>query len=134
MLFPLEKIIFKKISLRKLSYITPIYYFILVVVSVSICWFLINSLGIGNIWFFTFALSCCFVPYNYMLQAEQAKTGKIGILTNVVNNYSVLGYIIFGLIMNFTSISIVWAYVVLIVIGVFLLNGLPERLRTDMNI
>lgn len=133
-LFPLEKIVFKKINPEKLSYITPAYYFILVILSVSLCWFFINSAAIGNFWFFLFALSCCFVPYNYMLQGEQSRTGKVGILTNVVNSYSVFGYIAFGLIMNFTSLPIIWAYLILVVLGIFLLNGLPKRFRVEMSI
>ena len=134
LLFPLEKTIFKKIHPFKLSYVTPIYYFILVVISISLSWFLINSEDIGNVWFFLFALSCCFVPYSYMLQGEQAKTGRVGVLTSVINNYSVLGYLIFGSIMNFTSVPIIWAYLVLIGFGAFLLNGLPKKLRVEMSI
>jgi len=84
-------------------------------------------------WIFLFAFSCCYVPYSYMLQKEQAVSGKISILTNSTNNYSVLGYLLFGILMNFTSISIFWSYGLIILLGLFLLNGLPSRIQREEN-
>ena len=132
-IFPLEKFIVKKLSFKTLSYLTPIIYFILVVASITLSWKLINSNASGNFWIFLFAFSCCYVPYNYMLQGEQAKSGKAGILTNATNNYSVLGYLLFGILMNFTSIGILWSYSLLIVLGLILLNGLSSRIRSEIG-
>ena len=66
-----------------------------------------------------------------MLQGEQAKSGKIGILTNATNNYSVMGYLLFGILMNFTTFGVLWAYVAIILLGLFLLNGLAGRIQEE---
>lgn len=132
-IFPLEKSIAKKISSKTLSYLMPIVYFILVVISITLSWKLINSTSPGNVWVFLFAFSCCYVPYNYMLQKEQSKSGKIGIITNVINNYSILGYLFFGILMSFTSIGILWSYLLLVVLGLILLNGLPKRIQDETS-
>ncbi|HBB37509.1 MAG: hypothetical protein UX02_C0006G0011 [Candidatus Moranbacteria bacterium GW2011_GWC1_45_18] len=131
--FPLEKVLTKKFSFKTLSYLMPMYYFVLVVISITLSWRLINSTAIGKFWIFLFAFSCCYVPYSYMLQKEQAVSGKISILTNSTNNYSVLGYLLFGILMNFTSISIFWSYGLIILLGLFLLNGLPSRIQREEN-
>ncbi|MFA5829665.1 MAG: hypothetical protein WC843_04175 [Candidatus Gracilibacteria bacterium] len=129
--FPLEKVFAKKFSFRALSYLMPIYYFALVIVSITLSWTFINLAAVGNLWIFLFAFSCCYIPYNYMLQGEQAKSGKIGILTNATNNYSVMGYLLFGILMNFTTFGVLWAYVAIILLGLFLLNGLAGRIQEE---
>jgi hypothetical protein len=67
-----------------------------------------------------------------MLQGEQATSGKVGIVTNVTNNYSVLGYLLFGILMNFTSIGILWSYILVIFLGLFMLVGLPKRIQGEI--
>lgn len=131
--YPLEKVFAKKFSFKVLSYLMPIYYFILVIISITLSWKFINSLATGNFWVFLFAFSCCYVPYNYMLQGEQAKSGKIGILTNATNNFSILGYLLFGILMNFTPVGIFWSYGLLVSLGFFLLNGLPAKIQRETN-
>lgn len=131
--YPLEKAFAKKFSFKILSYLMPIYYFILAAVSVTLSWKFINSSAIGNFWVFLFAFSCCCIPYNYMLQKEQTGAGKVGILTNATNNFSVLGYLLFGILMNFTPVGIFWSYGLLVLLGLFLLNGLPVRIQGEAN-
>jgi hypothetical protein len=123
----------KKLSQKALSYLMPAYYFASVIVSITLSWKLINSNDAGNVWVALFAFSCCYVPYNYMFQGEQAKTGKVGILTNTINNYSIIGYLLFGSLMNFTSIGIVWSYVLLVSLGLLFLNGLPHRIMKEIK-
>jgi len=132
---PMEKVLSKMYSfnhLEILSYLTPIYYFFLVIISITLSWELINKTAIGDFWIFIFSFSCCYIPYNYMTQGEQATIGKSGILTNTVNNYSVIGYLLFGTLMNFTNIGSNWSYFLLVLLGLFLLNGLPKRLRQEV--
>lgn len=130
---PLERVFAKIFSLKTLSYLMPIYYFLLVIVSITLCWKLINASAEGEVWIFLFAFSCCYLPYNYLLQKEQVETHKISILTNVTNNYAVLGYLLFGIIMNFTNISVIWSYLLLACLAIFLLWKLPSRLQREVN-
>lgn len=131
--YPLEKAFAKKFSFKVLSYLMPIYYFILVAVSITLSWKFINSSAIGNFWVFLFAFSCCYIPYNYMLQGEQAKSGGVGVLAGVTNNFSVLGYLLFGILMNFTPVGIFWSYGLLVLLGLFLFYGLPTRIQGEAN-
>jgi len=69
------------------------------------------------------------MPYCYLLSGEQKVNQEINILTNTINNFAVLGYLLFGVLMNFTSVGLLWSYVLLIMLGLFLLNGLPSRIQ-----
>lgn len=125
----LEKILTKKVSSKTLSYLMTIYYFSLVIISITLSWKFINSIAIGKFWVFLFAFSCCYIPYNYMLQKEQAKSGKIGMLTNITNSYSVLGYLLFGILMNFTNINIYWSYSLLVFLGLIFIGNYLYHIR-----
>ena len=126
-----EQLIFIKFNLKTLSYITPIYYFVLVIISISLSWKYVNLNDVGNLWVFLYAFACCYIPYTYIMQGEQSKSGRIGILTNTINNYSIFGYLLFGILMNFTEVQIYWAYVAILLLGLLMLNGLPNRIKCE---
>ncbi|KKU45223.1 MAG: hypothetical protein UX62_C0039G0002 [Microgenomates group bacterium GW2011_GWA2_46_7] len=98
LLYGLERKIVRSMSVRTASYLVPVYYLALVYVSVILSWTLINSRYSGDWWVFLFAYTCCYYPYNYLLGAELAKTGRTNLMTNVVNNYALYGYLLFAIL------------------------------------
>jgi len=130
LLYPLEKkLMMSKMLLITISRVMPVYYLLLVSISIVLSWTLINSSQVGSWSVFLFAYTCCYYPYNYILGAESAKTGKVGLMTNVVNNYAIEGYLLFGLIRNFTSMPASIAYIALAIFATYpFYYKLPERL------
>ena len=130
LLYGLERKIVRSMSVRTASYLVPVYYLALVYVSVILSWTLINSRYSGDWWVFLFAYTCCYYPYNYLLGAELAKTGRTNLMTNVVNNYALYGYLLFAILRNFTGLPTATAYVALLILAVFpFYYKLPERIR-----
>ncbi len=96
-----------------------------------ITWYFINIYDIGNIYTYLFALTCCYYPYNYMAGAELS-IGKTNQMTNLVHNYSIVGYALFGFLANFTSAPILVINMLLIILTwVFIYRGLPEKLYSE---
>lgn len=129
LVYPVEKLMVKRLSRRTLSYLMPVWYFGLVALSIVLCWLFVNSDRKGDWRFFMFAWSACYVPYTYMLQREAATTGRVNPLTNATNNFAVLGYPVFGSLANFTAAPIYIGVIATSVVAVFLLIGLPSRIR-----
>ncbi len=107
-------------------------YFFSVLITITVCWIFINSNNIGQFFTFLFAFFCCYYPYQYnAIKGEMVTDGDTNNLSNrtnnAVNNYSVIGYFVFGIIANFTNLPILYAYIPVILIGIFLSNGLLKK-------
>lgn len=124
----LERRIFTRLSRSVLSYLAPAYNLALAIVSVMLCWKLLNLGFVGDWRVFLFAYVCSYYPYNYLLGAEQARTGRVNLMTNVVNNFVIVGYLIFGLLMNYFVLPEYTGYTILLLVGLYFYRGLPQRL------
>lgn len=129
LVYPIEKLAAKTLDRRALSYLLPVWYFVLVACSITVCWLLLNADRRGDWRFFLFAWSVCYVPYTYMLQREAATTGRVNLMTNVTNNFAVLGYAAFGSLANFTPAPLYVAVLAACAITAFLMIGLPRRIQ-----
>lgn len=129
LLYPLERRLMSKMQLTTVSRVLPVYYLFVVYISIVLSWTLINSAQVGNWSVFLFAYTCCYYPYNYMLGAESAKPGRVGLMTNVINNYAIEGYLLFGFMRNFMPIPASIAYIAPAILAIYpFYYKLPERL------
>jgi len=129
LLWPLEKYIGTRLDFISLSRLIPIYYLSLTTLSISICWYVINSSYKGNVMVAIFAFTICNWPYSYMIGAEESMGGRVNLIINVVNNYSIVGYLLFGILKNFTNLPTFVDYLALLILGMIFYHDLPRQLR-----